>query len=100
MAAKVVSFQDGSPRFLLSVFNDYQGEIGDLHNGVVAFRGSTKGAGRSSTDQAERRAVTVGGFGFLILSSVANLNPPPPRASPLAISDFLTPNATAVAMRI
>ena len=30
MAAKVVSFQDGSPRFLLSVFNDYQGEIGDL----------------------------------------------------------------------
>ena len=30
MAAKVVSFQGGSPRFLLSVFNDYQGEIGDL----------------------------------------------------------------------
>ena len=30
MAAKVVSIQDGSPRFLLSVFNDYQGEIGDL----------------------------------------------------------------------
>ena len=30
MAAKVVSFQGGSPRFLLSVFNDCQGEIGDL----------------------------------------------------------------------
>jgi len=30
MAAKVVNFQGGSPRFLLSVFNDYQGEIGDL----------------------------------------------------------------------
>jgi hypothetical protein len=30
MAAKVVSFQGGSPRFLLSVFNDYQGEISDL----------------------------------------------------------------------
>ena len=30
MATKVVSFQGGSPRFLLSVFNDYQGEIGDL----------------------------------------------------------------------
>jgi hypothetical protein len=30
MAAKVISIQDNSPRFLLSVFNDYQGEIGDL----------------------------------------------------------------------
>jgi hypothetical protein len=30
MAAKVVSLQGDSPRFLLSIFNDYQGEIGDL----------------------------------------------------------------------
>jgi hypothetical protein len=30
MAAKVVSLQSNSPRELLSVFNDYQGEICDL----------------------------------------------------------------------
>ncbi len=30
MAAKVVSLQGDSPRFVLSVFNDYQGEICDL----------------------------------------------------------------------
>ena len=28
--SKVITIQDNSPRFLLSVFNDYQGEIGDL----------------------------------------------------------------------
>ena len=30
MAAKIVSLQGDSPRFLLSVLNDYQGEIADL----------------------------------------------------------------------
>jgi hypothetical protein len=28
--SKVITIQDNSPRFLLSVFNDYQGEISDL----------------------------------------------------------------------
>ena len=36
----------------------------------------------------KRRAVMAGVFGFLTLSSAANPSPPPPRASPLALSDF------------
>ena len=36
--SKVITIQDNSPRFLLSVFNDYQGEIGDLVLAVNVVR--------------------------------------------------------------
>jgi hypothetical protein len=44
----------------------------------------------SSTDQGGgmRRTIKPGSFGFLTLSGVRNSNPPPPLASPLALSDF------------
>jgi hypothetical protein len=58
MAAKVISIQDNSPRFLLSVFNDYQGEIGDLVLAInvvrLALEAEEDNSARSGTARSAR----------------------------------------------
>ena len=65
MAAKVISIQDNSPRFLLSVFNDYQGEIGDLVLAINVVRlaleaeednGAPSGTARIALEHLEEMA--------------------------------------------
>jgi len=53
--SKVITIQDNSPRFLLSVFNDYQGEIGDLVLAINVVRLALEAELRGSRSNILRR---------------------------------------------
>jgi hypothetical protein len=55
MAAKVVSLQGDSSRFLLSVFNDYQDEIGDLVLAINVVRVALEAEEDNSTPSGAAR---------------------------------------------